>query len=181
MRDLFEIFATFFRIGAFTFGGGFAMFPIIQRAVIERKKWIDETTFTELLIIAQSSPGPVAINTAVFVGSKRCGIKGAFAAALGAVVPSLIIILLIAMFFESIRENVYVEAAFKGMRPAVVALIVAPVVSLSRNLSWWKIVIAALIAVLIWHWGFSPVWFLLVGGVVGVSFVALNSRKLKND
>jgi chromate transporter len=67
------------------------------------------------------------------------------------------------------------------MRPAVVALIVAPVVSLSRNLSWWKIVMAALIAVLIWHWGFSPIWFLLVGGIVGVSFVALNSRKLKKD
>ncbi len=181
MRDLFEIFATFFRIGAFTFGGGFAMFPIIQRAVIERKKWIDETTFTELLIIAQSSPGPVAINTAVFVGYKRCGIKGAFAAALGAVVPSLIIILLIAMFFESIRENVYVEAAFKGMRPAVVALIVGPVVSLSRSLSWWKLGMAALVAVSIWLWGFSPVWVLMIGAVVGVTYVALGSRKIKKD
>lgn len=181
MRELFEIFATFFRIGAFTFGGGFAMFPIIQRAVIDRKKWIDEATFTELLIIAQSSPGPVAINTAVFVGYKRCGLKGAFAAALGTVLPSLIIILLIAMFFESIRENAYVEAAFKGMRPAVVALIVGPVVSLSRSLSWWKIGMAALVAVAIWLWGFSPVWVLMIGAVVGVTCVALGSRKLKKD
>ena len=157
------------------------MFPIIQRAVIDRKKWIDEATFTELLIIAQSSPGPVAINTAVFVGYKRCGLKGAFAAALGTVLPSLIIILLIAMFFESIRENVYVEAAFKGMRPAVVALIVGPVVSLSRSLSWWKIGMAALVAVAIWLWGFSPVWILLIGAVVGVTCVALSSRKLKKD
>ena len=157
------------------------MFPIIQRAVIDRKKWIDEATFTELLIIAQSSPGPVAINTAVFVGYKRCGLKGAFAAALGTVLPSLIIILLIAMFFESIRENAYVEAAFKGMRPAVVALIVGPVVSLSRSLSWWKIGMAALVAVAIWLWGFSPVWILLIGAVVGVVCVALSSRKLKKD
>ena len=157
------------------------MFPIIQRAVIDRKKWIDEATFTELLIIAQSSPGPVAINTAVFVGYKRCGLKGAFAAALGTVLPSLIIILLIAMFFESIRENAYVEAAFKGMRPAVVALIVGPVVSLSRSLSWWKIGMAALVAVAIWLWGFSPVWILLIGAVVGVTCVALSSRKLKKD
>ena len=157
------------------------MFPIIQRAVIDRKKWIDEATFTELLIIAQSSPGPVAINTAVFVGYKRCGLKGAFAAALGTVLPSLIIILLIAMFFESIRENAYVEAAFKGMRPAVVALIVGPVVSLSRSLSWWKIGMAALVAVAIWLWGFSPVWVLMIGAVVGVMCVALGSRKLKKD
>ena len=157
------------------------MFPIIQRAVIDRKKWIDEATFTELLIIAQSSPGPVAINTAVFVGYKRCGLKGAFAAALGTVLPSLIIILLIAMFFESIRENAYVEAAFKGMRPAVVALIVGPVVSLSRSLSWWKIGMAALVAVAIWLWGFSPVWVLMIGAVVGVTCVALSSRKLKKN
>ena len=157
------------------------MFPIIQRAVIDRKKWIDEATFTELLIIAQSSPGPVAINTAVFVGYKRYGLKGAFAAALGTVLPSLIIILLIAMFFESIRENAYVEAAFKGMRPAVVALIVGPVVSLSRSLSWWKIGMAALVAVAIWLWGFSPVWVLMIGAVVGVTCVALGSRKLKKD
>ena len=157
------------------------MFPIIQRAVIDCKKWIDEATFTELLIIAQSSPGPVAINTAVFVGYKRCGLKGAFAAALGTVLPSLIIILLIAMFFESIRENAYVEAAFTGMRPAVVALIVGPVVSLSRSLSWWKIGMAALVAVAIWLWGFSPVWVLMIGAVVGVTCVALSSRKLKKD
>ena len=157
------------------------MFPIIQRAVIERKKWIDEATFTELLIIAQSSPGPVAINTAVFVGYKRCGLKGALAAAFGTVLPSLIIILLIAMFFESIRENAYVEAAFKGMRPAVVALIVGPVVSLSRSLSWWKIAMAALVAVSIWLWRFSPVLILMIGAVVGVTCVALNGRKLKKD
>ena len=85
------------------------------------------------------------------------------------------------MFFESIRENVYVEAAFKGMRPAVVALIVGPVVALSRSLSWWKIGMAALVAVSIWLWGFSPVWILMIGAVVGVSFVALNGRKLKKD
>jgi chromate transporter len=181
MSLLLEIFWSFLKIGAFTFGGGYAMIPLIQHEVINRRGWLSEEEFVELLTIAQTAPGPIALNTAVFVGYKFHGYWGALAAVLGVVVPSFAIILVVAMFFAGIRNNVWVDAAFKGMRPAVVALIVAPVVSLSRNLSWWKLVMAALIAVLIWHWGFSPIWFLLVGGVVGVSFVALNSRKLKND
>ena len=180
MRDLFEIFATFFRIGLFTFGGGFAMLPLIERAIIERKKWIDHKTFTELLIIAQSSPGPVAINTAVFVGYKRSGTAGAFAAALGTIILSLVIILLIAMFFATIRENSYVDAAFKGMRPAVVALIVGPIITLSRSMTWWKIMIAAAVGLSIWWWGFSPVWVLIAGASVGLTYTAISSRKLKN-
>ncbi len=177
MRSLLEIFFVFFRIGMFTFGGGFAMLPLIQRAIIERKKWIDEKTFTDLLIIAQSSPGPIAINTAVFVGYKRSGFPGALAAALGFIVPSLIIILLIAMFFTSIRSNPYVDAAFKGMRPAVVALIVGPVISLSRSMEWWKIPIALCIGLSIWYWGFSPVWVLAAGGVLGVVMTAVMAHK----
>lgn len=180
MRTLFEIFATFFRIGLFTFGGGFAMLPLIERTIIERKEWIDRKTFTELLIIAQSSPGPVAINTAVFVGYKRGGTTGAFAAALGTIIPSLVIILLIAMFFSTIRENIYVDAAFKGMRPAVVALIVGPIISLSRDMRWWKILIAAAIGFSIWKWGVSPVWVLIAGAAVGLIYTVICSRKLKN-
>lgn len=180
MRILLEIFFTFFRIGMFTFGGGFAMLPMIQRAIIERKKWIDERTFTDLLIIAQSSPGPVAINTAVFVGYKRKGFGGAVAAALGTIIPSLIIILLIAIFFSSIRSNLYVDAAFKGMRPAVVALIVGPVITLSRSMEWWKIPIAICVGLSIWYWGFSPVWLLAAGGIVGVVATAVMARK-KSD
>ncbi|MBR2451858.1 MAG: chromate transporter [Rikenellaceae bacterium] len=177
MRQLAEIFFTFFRIGLFTFGGGFAMIALIQRAIIERKKWIDEKTFMELLIIAQSSPGPIAINTAVFVGYKHKGVPGAFAAALGTIVPSFVIILLIAIFFASIRENIYVDAAFKGMRPTVVALIVGPVISLSRNMGWWKIVIAAFIGWALWYWGFSPILPLMAGALIGIGVTAYNAHK----
>ena len=180
MRQLAEIFFTFFRIGMFTFGGGYAMLPLIQRTIIERKRWIDEKTFTDLLIIAQSSPGPVAINTAVFVGYKHKGIAGSVAAALGTIIPSLIIILLIAMFFSSIRENSYVDAAFKGMRPAVVALIVGPIISLSRSMEWWKIVVAAIVGWAIWHWGFSPIWVLLAGGLCGLAVTAFNAHRKIN-
>ncbi|MBQ8863224.1 MAG: chromate transporter [Rikenellaceae bacterium] len=180
MRDLFEIFATFFRIGVFTFGGGFAMIPLIQDAIIKRKRWIDEDTFTELLIIAQSSPGPIAINTAVFVGYKRRGTAGAFAAALGTIIPSLVIILIIAIYFATIRQNVYIDSAFKGMRPAVVALIVGPILSLSRNIATINIIIALIVGLAIWYWGFSPVWVLIAGAAVGLAITAINSRKAKN-
>ena len=177
MRQLAEIFFTFFRIGLFTFGGGYAMIALIQRNVIERKKWIDEKTFMELMIIAQSSPGPIAINTAVFVGYKHKGVAGAVAAALGTIIPSFVIILLIAIFFTSIRENRFIDAAFKGMRPAVVALIVGPIISLSRSMDWWKIVFAAFIGWALWHWGFSPIWILLAGGFIGVGATAYNAHK----
>ena len=176
IRFLFELFFVFFRVGMFTFGGGFAMLPLIERAIIERKRWIDRKTFTELLVIAQSSPGPVAVNTAVFVGYKHLGVPGAFAAALGMVLPSFIIILVIAIFFAAIRENVYVDAAFKGMRPAVVALIVGPIVSLSRSMQWWKVVVAFGVGLAIWYWGFSPVWVLAAGAIVGLTVTAINAH-----
>ena len=157
------------------------MIPIIQNEVITRRGWIKEGEFLDLLTLAQSAPGPISLNTSVFVGYKMYGYAGALAALLGVVMPSFLIILIVAMFFSQVRENEIIDAAFKGMRPAVVALIVGPVVSLSRSLSWWKIGMAALVAVAIWLWGFSPVWVLLIGAVVGVTCVALSSRKLKKD
>ena len=123
---LFDIFKTFFKIGVFTFGGGYAMIPLIGAEVIDRRGWIAEKDFLELLTLAQSAPGPIALNTAVFVGYKMQRYAGALAAVMGVVVPSFTIILIIAMFFSDIRDNQWVDAAFRGMRPAVVALIVAP-------------------------------------------------------
>ena len=128
MKQLWEIFWSFFKIGLFTFGGGYAMIPLIQREVIDHRKWIPASEFLDLLTLAQSVPGPIAINTAVFVGYKRSGLRGACASLLGAVLPSFLIILAIALFFAGIRQNPVVDAAFKGMLPAVVALIIAPLV-----------------------------------------------------
>lgn len=133
MKQLWEIFWSFFKIGLFTFGGGYAMIPLIQREVIDHRKWIPASEFLDLLTLAQSVPGPIAINTAVFVGYKRSGLRGACASLLGAVLPSFLIILAIALFFAGIRQNPVVDAAFKGMRPAVVALIIAPLVTLTRG------------------------------------------------
>lgn len=136
MQRLHTIFLSFFKIGLFTFGGGYAMLPLIERELIAKRKWIEQKEFLDLLTLAQSVPGPIAVNTSVFVGYKVRGFGGAVAALLGAVLPSFVIILAIALFFADIRQNPVVDAAFKGMRPAVVALIIGPVISLPGAWHW---------------------------------------------
>ncbi|MBR3827265.1 MAG: chromate transporter [Alistipes sp.] len=177
MRLLVEIFWTFLKIGAFTFGGGYAMIPLIQHEVINHRRWLREGEFVELLTIAQTAPGPIALNTAVFVGYKLRGYRGALMAVLGVVVPSFMIILVVAMFFADIRDNVWVDAAFKGMRPAVVALIVAPIVGLARGMNMWLMAVAAATALVVWYYGLSPVWFLMAGALGGVLWVAKRGKE----
>lgn len=177
MRELLTMFGSFFKIGLFTFGGGYAMVPIIQREVIDRRGWIDREEFIELLTLAQSAPGPIALNTSVFVGYKMRGYAGALAALLGVVVPAFTVILIVAIYFAQFRENIYVNAAFKGMRPAVVALIVAPVISLSKGMGAWKYLIAALTAAVVWYGGLSPIWLIVVAAVAGVLLELYNGHK----
>ena len=172
MRGLLEIFWSFLKIGAFTFGGGYAMIPLIQHEVIYRRRWVAESDFLDLLTLAQTAPGPIALNTAVFVGYKHRGYWGALSAILGVIVPSFTIILVVAMFFASVRDNVWVDAAFKGMRPAVVALIVAPIIGLTKGMRWWLIAVAMAVALVVWYFGISPVWFLVAGALVGAGIVA---------
>lgn len=171
------MFGSFFKIGLFTFGGGYAMVPIIQREVIDRRGWVDRDEFVELLTLAQSAPGPIALNTSVFVGYKMRGYAGALAALLGVVVPAFTVILIVAIYFAQFRENVYVNAAFMGMRPAVVALIVSPIVSLSRGMRAWKYALAAAVALFVWCSGVSPIWLIIVAAGVGVAIELYNSRK----
>lgn len=171
------MFGSFFKIGLFTFGGGYAMVPIIQREVIDRRGWVDRDEFVELLTLAQSAPGPIALNTSVFVGYKMRGYAGALAALLGVVVPAFTVILIVAIYFAQFRENIYVNAAFKGMRPAVVALIVAPVISLSKGMGAWKYLIAALTAAVVWYGGLSPIWLIVVAAVAGVLIELYNGHK----
>lgn len=176
-KMLLKLFTTFFKIGLFSFGGGFAMIPLIQREVIERHKWINSKDFVDMLVLAQSTPGPIAVNTAVFVGYKTAGIAGAVAATLGTVLPSFIVILLLALFFAEVRENRYVDAAFRAMRPAVVALIVAPLMGLVKGMKWYLIAISAAVALLVWYFGFSPMYLIAGGVAVGIAMAVYNGRK----
>ncbi len=178
MRELLQIAWSFLKIGAFTFGGGYAMIPLIQHEVINKRRWLSEREFSDLLTLAQAAPGPISLNTAVFVGYKQRKYLGSLAAILGVVLPSFVIILVVAMFFANVRHNHWVDAAFKGMRPAVVALIIAPIVGLTRGMRWWMIAMALATAVVVWHFGISPIWFLIGGAVVGLLLAAHNGRRV---
>lgn len=177
MRLLFDIFWSFLKIGAFTFGGGYAMIPLIQHEVISLRRWLGEGEFVELLTLAQAAPGPISLNTAVFVGYKMRGYGGALAAVMGVVIPSFVVILVVAMFFADIRDNRWVDAAFRGMRPAVVALIVAPIVGLAQGMSAWLMAVAVAVAVAVWYFGMSPVWFLLAGAMGGILWAARQGKR----
>lgn len=168
MNILLQLFWSFFKIGAFTFGSGYAMIPMIEKEVVDRKKWFDKEDFYNQFTLAQSAPGPFALNTAVFVGYKMKGWWGSLAAVLGAVLPSFTIILLIAVYLTGFRDNSYVEAAFKGIRPAVIALIAVPFVNMLKKLKWYFIILAIAVALVICYCGISPIWFILSGGVIGL-------------
>ena len=153
------------------------MIPLIQREVIERHKWIDKQDFLDMLVLAQSTPGPIAVNTAVFVGYKTAGKAGAIMATLGTVLPSFIVILSLALFFAEVRENRYVDAAFRAMRPAVVALIVAPLIGLVKGMKWYLMGIAAVVAVAVWYLGFSPAYLIGLSLIIGIIVAVVNGRK----
>lgn len=174
---LWQLFWSFFKIGAFTFGSGYAMIPMIEKEVVDRKKWFENEDFYNHLALAQSSPGPIALNTAVFVGYRMRGWIGALTAVLGTVIPCFTIILVIAMFLGDIRGNEYVEAAFRGIRPAVVALIAVPCVRMLKPLKWPMILLGIAAALLIWQTSISPIWFILAGAVAGVAEVMVKARK----
>lgn len=167
-----QFFSTFFRIGLFTLGGGYAMIPLIEEEVVNKRKWIDREAFLDLLAVAQTIPGVFAVNMSIYIGYRLRKTRGAVTCALGCVLPSFLIILAIALFFHSFRDNKTMEAIFKGIRPAVVALIAAPCIKLARSAritlsNVWLPVGAAL---LIWLLGVSPVYIILAVGIGGYMY-----------
>lgn len=172
-----KLFWSFLKIGVFTFGGGYAMIPLIQREVTGNRKWVSNSRFLELLTLAQSAPGPISLNTAVFVGYTLNRYWGAAAAVLGVIVPSFAILLLIAMYFSDIKDNAIVVAVFKGMRPAVVALIVAPLLGFTKGMGPYRIAIALLVAAAIWRLGTSPALLIVLGAAGGILWAYLRKRK----
>lgn len=169
MNLYLEVFNTFAKIGAFTLGGGYAMLPLIEEEVVNRKKWIDPKDFIDLVAIAQSAPGIFAVNISIFIGYRLRGAKGSFVASMGSILPSFLIILLIALFFQQFKEIPWVESMFKGIRPAVVALIAAPTFKMAKTakLNRYTLWIPIVGALLIWLLGISPIWVIVIAGVGG--------------
>lgn len=131
MTRSLKLFTTFFKIGAFTIGGGYAMIPLIQREIVDEQHWLEEEEFLNMIALAQAAPGVIAVNSAIFLGYRLAGWRGLILSVLGAVLPSFVIILLIAMAFRNIREIPEVEAVMKGVRPAVVGLLAAAVIRMA--------------------------------------------------
>lgn len=171
MQDNFykTSFLSFFRIGLFTLGGGYAMIPVIQKEVVERRGWMTEAEFLDVLAVAQSCPGVMAINISVFVGYRLRKLPGALCTCLGTALPSFLIILMIAMFFHSFKDNRAVAAIFRGIRPAVVALIAVPTFRLAKSAkvtrhTVWIPIVSALA---IWALGVSPILVIVLAALGG--------------
>ena len=135
MELLFELFLTFAKIGLFTFGGGYAMISLIENACVDKKEWITHDEMMDITVIAESTPGPIAINCATYVGLKKKGIPGAVAATVGVILPSFIIILLISMFFDRFLEITWVASAFRGIKVAVGILITDAALRMIRKMN----------------------------------------------
>ncbi|MCD8317799.1 MAG: chromate transporter [Paraprevotella sp.] len=169
MNILWSSFCTFFRIGLFTIGGGYAMIPLIEADVVDKRGWVKRDEFLDLMAIAQSCPGIFAVNMGIFIGYKLKGILGSLACALGTILPSFLIILIIALFFQQFRDNATVQSIFKGIRPAVVALIAAPTFKMGKSakIGMTNIWIPVVGALLIWLFGVSPIYIIIIAGLGG--------------
>ena len=167
-----SLFKTFLQIGLFTFGGGYAMIPLIEQKVVDEKHWVTHEELVDLIAVAQSCPGIFAVNISIFIGYKKKGVLGAFLSTLGASLPSFIIILLIAFAFMQFRNNLWVEKFFRGIRPAVVALIAAPVFRMAKtsHINRYNIWIPVLAALAIWLLGVSPIYIILIAGLGGYAY-----------
>lgn len=170
MKELLDLFLTFCRIGGFTFGGGYAMLPIIQQEIVNKKNWATDEEVMDYYAMGQCTPGIIAVNTATFIGYKHKGIIGAIVATLGVVFPSVVIITIIASYFSRFQEIPIVKYAFNGIRPAVAALILNTVVKMwKKSVNDWIGIIAFMVSFLVVVFTkISPVFIVIVSAIIGV-------------
>lgn len=183
---LWDLFLTFFQIGSFTFGGGYAMISLIEREVAHRKKWVQSEDIVDIFAIAESVPGAIAINSSTFIGYKIAGIKGAVLATLGVVLPSFLIITIIAAFFARFQDNPLIKAAFMGVRTAVTALILTAAYKIGKTAIRDRIgvVISVCVILLAVFTEIKVVFLIAAGGLLGILICQLRPdilRKLSED
>ncbi len=178
MVSLWNIFTVYAKIGAFTIGGGYAMIPLIRDELVKRN-WISDEELPDIIALAQSAPGVMAVNMSIFSGYRLRGVKGSIAATLGTITPSFLIILAVAAFFTEFEDNPWVVKAFKGIRPVVVSLIIVPMIDMAKksNKTWWAWCISFLSLFLVAFLGYSPIYILLVLIVAAVLVSLLRQRR----
>lgn len=188
-KRLFELFITFFKIGLFTFGGGYAMLALLEREFVSEKGWISHDEFMDMIAIAESTPGPVAVNSATFIGYRIGRVLGSVLATLGVVIPSLVIIFVISLFFEQFLEIRLVAYAFKGIQACVSYLILSAGIKMAKKLERtpFNVVLSALtvtvmVAFSVLGIAFSSIFYILIGALVGVTVWAISRcREEKKD
>lgn len=183
MAKYCELFVTFFKIGTFTIGGGYAMIPLIQREVVGRRHWLSDTEMLDAIALSQTMPGILAANIAAIVGQRLRGVKGALVAVLGNILMPILFIILIAALFSRFKDIPTVQHIFMGIRPAVVALIAAPVFNLARKagVTLRTVWIPLLAALLIWLLGISPVLVILIALAAGWTYSKLIDKTAKEN
>lgn len=181
---LLSLFLTFFKIGAFTFGGGYAMLALLEDEFVEKKKWIKKQDFLDMIAIAESTPGPVAINSATYIGYKTAGFFGSFFSTLAVVLPSLIIIFIISLFFDKFLNFKYVAYAFKGIGACVIYLILSAGIktfkSLKKSVFNYTVVAAVIIAMVLltlFAIDFSSIYIILICGVLGLLLYLVSKKR----
>lgn len=178
-----QMFQSFFKVGSMSIGGGYVMLPMIQKEVVDIREWCTEEEVIDFYTLGQSLPGMISVNTATLIGYKLRGIKGAMIATLGMILPSLIIIMIVASFFSNIKDNVYVKASFNSIRAAVVAIIGAAVVRMGKSgiQNMFSMIIAMLAFLLVYLIGISPIFIILGGIGVGIVKACLKGKICKSE
>lgn len=172
LKEILLMFWAFFKIGAFTLGGGFAMIPLMKVEMVDKQKWIGEEEFLDVIAITQSVPGAVAINASMSIGYRVAGLLGAVIATLGTILPSFIIILCIALFYSGMKSNKIVKKVFKGIYPTIVVLILSAALNLKKaavkDVKSMFIVVVSIIALLVFK--IHPIIVIIVSGILGMIF-----------
>ena len=184
MKDLFLLFWEFFKLGLFTFGGGYAMIPQLKDIVITKYHWISDDELLDVIAVAESTPGPIAINLATYIGYKKNKILGSIFATLGVVIPSLVIIFIISLFFKQFMALKYVKYAFVGIKCAVAILIIKAAINMFKSttknifsISCFIVVFVLMILFELFNINFSSIYFIIIGGILGIVIYSLIERR----
>ena len=185
-KHILELFLTMFKIGLFTFGGGYAMLAILENEFVEKNKWTDKEDFLNMVAIAESTPGPIAINSATYLGYRRAGVLGSAIATLGVVLPSFIIIFTISLFFDAFLSLTYVEYAFRGIQACVVYLILSAGIKLFKGIKKnaysivaFVLTLSVLVVLALLSVKFSAIFYILIGGTAGLVIHLISKLRKK--